>query len=122
MIADTNVEQLINTCCQKVIDGWTIAKVRNMLKKEYDCDKTECDNIVGAVKKFIKQITEDDVDITYESNIQRCLFLYEKAMEANNIKVAKDIIDIMNKMISAYTQKIDLSADVKEYHFKFSGE
>ena len=119
MNPDINVNELIHTCVQKVIDGMSVHKVKTMLKKEYGCSENEVLNIIGEVKKNIKSISEDDTDIVLDVNIEKLLNMYEIALKANNLKVAKDCIDLINKMQGAYTQKVDLNANVNEYHFRF---
>lgn len=116
---DVDVKELLNTCLQKIIDGYSIRKLTTMLRKEYDCNEEEVLNLIGAVKKFVKDITSDEKDILIDANIQRVLRVYEIAMAKDNLKVAKDALDILNKMQSAYTQKIDATVDVSEFHFKF---
>lgn len=116
---DINTDRVVKECIQKLIDGWSVRKVRDMLYTKYECDKNEADNVIGLVKQNLKSMVEDDKDIAFEVNIEKLSFLYEHALMADNMKLAKDIVDVINKMIGAYTTKVEGNLNVNEFKFKF---
>lgn len=100
-------KQIIN----KLVTGSTTREVGKYLQDTYGYKKRSADKLVFATTKELREHYKEYASNMAAYNLNRLTEIINECQEEGKYNEALKGIDILNKMASLYTQKVELKTD-----------
>lgn len=104
-------EEIVRETAYRMLENASDFKDYKQELKKKGYSGTQVLSIMEQAKDFIKTTTEDLLEIQKEINVLRLNRIAESKSALNADKVKA--VDLLNKMINAYTLKVELNKDFK---------
>lgn len=94
--------------------GYDDIEIKEILKDEYGYAPDTINDLMRLARKQIDKQIEKYADIAAERNYLRLEAMVQEALESGNDKTVLAAIDLENKLLGCYNQKITLASDKDE--------
>lgn len=94
--------------------GYDDIEIKEILKDDYGYADDTINDLMRLARKQINKQIEKYADIAAERNYLRLEAMVQEALESGNDKTVLAAIDLENKLLGCYNQKITLASDKDE--------
>lgn len=105
-----------------IMAGYLKREVIEALMEEYDLWKSVAEKYYTTALACVDERNNMYGDKIVQQNFQRIYGIIDQCHEKGDMKTELQAIDMLNKMVGAYTQKIDVNADKPIFEIKIGGD
>lgn len=99
-----------------MLEGMSKNTVAKLLVEEAELNYVNAQAFAGKMWKEMMKLGTDKKEGVPEKNAARLERIYQRAMENNDFKNALSALDMLNKLVGAYKEKIEVSTN--DFEFK----